>query len=40
MQGWLNSKGHREALLNKDYTNLGVGVYKFYYTQNFLAKPM
>ncbi|MDY0405989.1 CAP domain-containing protein [Virgibacillus sp. 179-BFC.A HS] len=40
MHGWLNSKGHREALLNKDYTNLGVGVYKFYYTQNFLAKPM
>lgn len=40
MQGWLNSKGHREALLNEDYTNLGVGVYKFYYTQNFLSKPM
>ncbi|ASN07396.1 CAP domain-containing protein [Virgibacillus necropolis] len=40
MQGWLNSKGHREALLEKDYTHLGVGVYHFYYTQNFLKKPM
>lgn len=39
MQGWLNSKGHREALLEDDYTHLGVGVYHFYYTQNFLQKP-
>ncbi|MFC4556992.1 CAP domain-containing protein [Virgibacillus kekensis] len=36
MHGWLNSKGHREALLKDDYTHLGVGVYRFYYTQNFL----
>ncbi|ASK63607.1 hypothetical protein CFK37_16295 [Virgibacillus phasianinus] len=40
MQGWLNSKGHRKALLENDYTHLGVGVYHFYYTQNFLQKPM
>ena len=39
MAGWLNSKGHREALLNKQYTHLGVGVYRLYYTQNFLGKP-
>src|SRR5699024_2650477 len=39
MEGWLNSKGHREALLNEDYTHLGVGVYHFYYTQNFIEKP-
>ncbi|WP_330948438.1 CAP domain-containing protein [Virgibacillus sp. MG-45] len=39
MEGWLNSKGHREALLNDGYTHLGVGVYRLYYTQNFLAKP-
>ncbi|WP_106497734.1 CAP domain-containing protein [Lentibacillus sp. Marseille-P4043] len=39
MEGWLNSEGHREALLNKDYTHLGVGVYHFYYTQNFIKKP-
>lgn len=36
--GWLNSEGHREALLNENYTHLGVGVYRDYYTQNFLEK--
>ncbi|MEI3597009.1 MULTISPECIES: CAP domain-containing protein [unclassified Oceanobacillus] len=40
VEGWLNSDGHREALLQEEYTHLGVGVYRFYYTQNFLAKPM
>lgn len=40
VEGWLNSEGHREALLAEEYTHLGVGVYRFYYTQNFLAKPM
>ncbi|WLV25661.1 CAP domain-containing protein [Aciduricibacillus chroicocephali] len=39
MEGWLNSKGHREALLHNGYTHLGAGVYKYYYTQNFLQKP-
>lgn len=39
MEGWLNSEGHREALLKDDYTHLGVGVYHLYYTQNFLKKP-
>jgi len=39
MEGWLNSEGHREALLNDNYTHLGVGVYRLYYTQNFLEKP-
>ncbi|MEI3606746.1 CAP domain-containing protein [Pseudogracilibacillus sp. SE30717A] len=39
MEGWLNSEGHREALLNDSYTHLGVGVHRFYYTQNFLLKP-
>lgn len=39
MEGWLNSKGHREALLNDSYTHLGVGAYQLYYTQNFLSKP-
>ncbi|MDQ0217202.1 hypothetical protein ELQ35_08285 [Peribacillus cavernae] len=38
MEGWLNSKGHREALLNKEFTHLGVGVHKNFYTQNFIAK--
>ncbi|WP_062231585.1 CAP domain-containing protein [Fictibacillus sp. FJAT-27399] len=38
VEGWLNSQGHREALLNKNYTRLGVGVYGSNYTQNFI-KP-
>lgn len=37
-EGWLNSKGHRESLLNEDFTHLGVGVYQKYYTQNFIQK--
>ncbi|HWO95486.1 MAG TPA: CAP domain-containing protein [Bacillus sp. (in: firmicutes)] len=36
VEGWLNSEGHRKALLNKDFTYLGVGVYEKYYTQNFI----
>lgn len=38
VEGWLNSKGHREALLHPNYTHLGVGVYEFHYTQNFIEK--
>ncbi|WP_396953775.1 MULTISPECIES: CAP domain-containing protein [Bacillaceae] len=38
MEGWLNSKGHRECLLNESFTHLGVGVYNKYYTQNFIEK--
>lgn len=38
VEGWLNSKGHRESLFNKEYTHLGVGVYQKYYTQNFIQK--
>ncbi|QHA91671.1 CAP domain-containing protein [Bacillus sp. N1-1] len=38
MIGWLNSKGHREALLNEEFTEIGVGVFRDYYTQNFI-KP-
>ncbi|MFC7372045.1 CAP domain-containing protein [Fictibacillus iocasae] len=37
VEGWLNSEGHRRAMLNKDYTHLGVGVYKKHYTQNFVT---
>jgi uncharacterized protein YkwD len=36
VEGWLNSEGHRKALLNKDFTYLGVGVYQKHYTQNFI----
>ncbi|WP_221564047.1 CAP domain-containing protein [Alkalihalobacillus sp. TS-13] len=35
--GWLNSEGHRKAMLNKEFTHLGVGVYQRYYTQNFIV---
>ncbi|TLS37658.1 CAP domain-containing protein [Pseudalkalibacillus caeni] len=38
VMGWLNSIGHREAMLNDAYTDIGVGVYQKYYTQNFI-KP-
>lgn len=38
VQGWLNSKGHRETMLNDQYNYLGVGVYRLYYTQNFIFK--
>jgi uncharacterized protein YkwD len=38
VEGWLNSKGHRDAMLNKDFTHIGVGVYEKYYTQNFIQK--
>ncbi|MFP5111151.1 CAP domain-containing protein [Bacillaceae bacterium C204] len=38
VEGWLNSKGHREALLNEEFSHLGVGVYQKYYTQNFIQK--
>ncbi|TDQ42292.1 CAP domain-containing protein [Aureibacillus halotolerans] len=36
VEGWLNSPGHREALLHDNFTRLGVGVYFRYYTQNFV----
>jgi len=39
VEGWLNSEGHREALLNEEYTHIGIGVYRLYYTQNFILKP-
>lgn len=39
VEGWLNSGGHREALLEKNYTHIGVGVYRLYFTQNFINRP-
>ncbi len=38
VNGWLNSEGHRKILLEESFTHLGVGVYKKYYTQNFIEK--
>ncbi len=37
VEGWLNSKGHRETLLNEEFTHLGVGVFEQYFTQNFIS---
>ncbi len=39
IEGWMNSEGHRNTMLNDEYTHLGVGVDNKYYTQNFLV-PM
>ncbi|WP_179867359.1 CAP domain-containing protein [Terribacillus saccharophilus] len=38
MIGWLNSEGHRKTMLDASYEELGVGVYRYYYTQNFLLQ--
>ncbi|MBM7680106.1 uncharacterized protein YkwD [Pullulanibacillus pueri] len=38
VMGWINSEGHRKNLLDKRFTQLGVGVYQKYYTQDF-TKP-
>ncbi|MFX3618361.1 MAG: CAP domain-containing protein [Sporolactobacillus sp.] len=37
--GWLNSPDHRENLLNRSFSQLGVGSYHDYYTQDFVL-PM
>ena len=38
MIGWLNSLGHREALLAEEFTHIGVGVSQTYYTQNYIKQ--
>lgn len=43
MNAWMNSSGHRANILNKNYTELGVGYYKggyygHYWTQTFVGK--
>ncbi|MEI5906043.1 CAP domain-containing protein [Bacillus spongiae] len=38
VQVWLNSSVHREEILEEKYTHLGIGVYKKYYSQNFIEK--
>jgi uncharacterized protein YkwD len=38
MEGWLNSEGHRDSLLNDKYTHIGVGVFHKHYTQDFIQK--
>jgi len=36
-ESWMNSPGHRKNVLEKDFTQLGVGVIADYYTQAFLT---
>lgn len=38
VEGWLNSQSHRQSLLSKKFTDIGVGVYQKYYTQDFIQK--
>ena len=43
VEAWMNSKGHRENILNSSYTDLGVGVAKksdgtLYWTQMFIGR--
>ncbi|MET0785884.1 MAG: CAP domain-containing protein [Paenisporosarcina sp.] len=40
VHGWLNSKDHREMLLNEDFTHVGSGAFGKYYTQNFVGREM
>lgn len=35
VKGWVNSEGHRANLLNKNYTDIGVGYNNGYWVQNF-----
>jgi uncharacterized protein YkwD len=43
MKGWMDSKGHRENILNPGFTEIGIGIARndkgeTYFTQEF-AKP-
>lgn len=40
VEAWMNSQGHRENILNPDYTNIGVGYVENgnYWTQQFIGK--
>ncbi|MFP7478220.1 CAP domain-containing protein [Terribacillus saccharophilus] len=40
VEAWMNSQGHRENILNADYTNIGVGYVENgnYWTQQFIGK--
>lgn len=35
---WMNSEGHRANILNKNYTQIGVGYYNGYWAQEFVGK--
>ena len=35
LEGWMNSPGHRDNILNESFTRLGVGLYQYHWTQKF-----
>lgn len=35
VDGWMNSSGHRDNIMNCTYTEIGVGFHNYYWTQNF-----
>lgn len=37
MSQWMNSQGHRENILNPNFTKLGVGFYNGYWVQEFIG---
>lgn len=37
--GWMNSPGHRQNIVDPEFTHLGVGVAGPYFTQNFVSVP-
>lgn len=40
VHGWLNSPEHRKAMLSKNFTHAGTGVYANTYTQIFIKAPV
>ncbi|MFB5675641.1 CAP domain-containing protein [Paenibacillus terreus] len=38
MKDWMNSQGHRENILNPNFTTIGVGYYNGYWVQEFIGK--
>lgn len=38
MKDWMNSQGHRENILNPNFTQIGVGYYNGYWVQEFIGK--
>jgi uncharacterized protein YkwD len=43
VQGWMRSQGHRDNIVNSEYTQTGVGICRretrYYFTQLFLRPP-
>lgn len=37
MNSWMNSSGHKDNILNKDFTHIGIGYANGYWTQQFIG---